>query len=175
MAVETSFNFNRGTFVPFAQRSRGGESGAVGTVAIDEQITGAAGGGAATLNIDMGKTEFGFRILYVPTFIGVRDNLATAENVSFSWVATGNKRLPGTATFAQNIVSTQVSGVNLGLADTSGMLIEGREIADARILRFVWETNTDTKIYHVHVFGTAYDLEWIEKYGVIGPVLEGIR
>jgi hypothetical protein len=43
------------------------------------------------------------------------------------------------------------------------------------VLTALWETNTDTKTYHLHGFGYAYDLEILERSGRLEGAVLGAR
>ncbi len=175
MTVEVERFLSSGDFVPFHQKVRGGVEGAVGSLACDFEATGDGSGGSVWINVSAADIEFGFRYLFVPTFVFTRDTLASAANISFGWVGTSNRRLQVLESYAQTLVAIAASGVNHAKADPSGIVIEGRTRAQGRIMRIAWPTNTNTFVYHVHVFGTMFDAELIEKQGSIHSLLTGIR
>lgn len=163
------------TFVPFHQKLRGGESwrAPVGTVEFDATATGAAGGGTVALTVRDRIDTWGFRQLYVPLLFLVRDNLAAVESVLIIWEALGNRRLR-----AQNhdvVTTVRSSGINVARFPISGILIEPDQPIIADIVSVIWETNTDTIIYHLHGLMAVYDLEIIERYGSVEALMETLR
>lgn len=177
MAVSTNVKVEDGLFVPFHTARRGGPMGdePVGTLAVDAGATGAAGGGTVQAAITMNVEEFGFRMIYIPTQIAIRDNLASAEVVSFSYEQAGNKRL-NTNTTLRVVMTASAQSQNTGLVDGASVPIESVfSVEDGRVLLALWDTNTDTKAYHMHVFGFCFDAELIARRGGIGPLMSGIR
>lgn len=174
MAVVATALVSDGVFTPFRTTKRGGEGGQdpVGTLYVDAGATGAAGGGTVLLTIAMSAVEFGFSLLWVPTLITISDNLAAAEDVQFGWQATGNDRI---STFmATTVPMLRAAGINAGQQVQTGMLIDGFG-SDLAIMSVTWDTNTDTKIYHLHVFGPVYDGELLAKGDKIPELLAGLR
>lgn len=174
MAVDTTVFVSAGLYVPYQTRYRGIGTGPVGTVYVDGTATGAAGGGTVTLSIAMRAIEFGFKVLWIPTQVSVRDTLASAEVVEFVFDAAGNLRLDS-AVVIPAVTVAMAQGGNSVLLDIGGIPIEGVTQAQGNVLRAVWATNTDTKAYHVHAFGPVYDMESMAKSGVLPDLMAGIR
>lgn len=175
MAVVANAFVSAGLFVPFRTAKRGGDNGsdAVGTLSVDANATGAAGGGTVTITINMTKSEFGFRCLWVPTIMVVSDDLAAAEVVEMAFSAGGNERLSTSLTQAQLLVAG--GSQNAGNAYDSAVLIDPDQVVAAEVLRAVWSTNTDTKGYHFHVYGPVFDGELLALNNSIGDLLAGLR
>lgn len=175
MAVDTTVTVaGGGLYVPFRTPIRAGPLGnqPVGTLNVDANATGAAGGGTVTLRITMDVEEFGFRPIWCPTRVSVSDNLATAEAMELLYIATGNERLR--ANIGEVVVTVAVSGSNVGLAEGLPVPIQPN-VAAGEIMRATWDTNTDTKIYHLHVFGPVFDAELLAREGEVADLLAGIR
>lgn len=175
MAVVATAKVSDGLFVPFRTTSRGGGNGRdpVGTLYVDAGATGAAGGGTVEVNIGMNAEEFGFPILWVPTVVAISDNLAAAEDVLFGWQATGNER---TNTFMGIVVAMlRAAAINAGQNVQTGMLLDGFGSTDGAVMSATWDTNTDTKTYHLHVFGPVWDGQLIAKGGRVPEMLAGLR
>lgn len=163
----------QGEYVPFHTAGRGGRNGLVGTLGVDAQATGDAGGGSVTLNLNMRREEFGFPILWVPTVVSLFDNLATAENVIGKFESAGNRRLD----FGLRQIATmvQVGADNVGIIENVTVPIEGIGIASARVYQAFWASNVDTKAYHLHMFGAVFDLQVIARLGEIDLLAAGMR
>lgn len=177
MTVSTNVKVEDGHYVPFHTRWRGGPGGdePVGSLAVDAGATGAAGGGTVSAGITMNAEEFGFRMIWIPTQIYIRDNLATAEDMSFSYEQAGNRRLNTNSTL-RVLMTASAQSQNTGLVDGASIPIEPLvATTDGRCMVAIWDTNTDTKSYHLHVFGFAFDMELIARKGGIGPLMSGIR
>lgn len=177
MAVTTTSFASAGRYEPFHVVGRAGGDGRdpVGTLFIDANATGDATGGAVTINIAMGMNDFGFRMMFVPTFVSVQDALAAAEVMEFLYTSGGNKRI--TANVSQHILGIRggPSDVDVHVVTQLAMLIEPFTVAAADIMSARWATNTDTKAYHMHVFGVCYDAEVIAKEGGIPDLVAGLR
>lgn len=174
MAVSTSTLVQNGLYVPYHSKYRGAHTTPVGTLYIDAGATGAAGGGTVTVAIAMRSQEFGFRLIWIPTHVSVRDNLATAEIVQFVIDANGNRRT-SSAIVIPAVTVRDTSGENSILIDIGAIPLEGGSVAPADVLRAVWGTNTDTIGYHVHAFGPVYDLEQMAEIGDVPELMAGIR
>lgn len=175
MAVSTNVNVRDGIFTPYHQARRTLLNGLVGTLYVDAGSTGAAGGGTHGINIRMRREEFGFPILWVPTLIGVQDNLASAEVVELTYQGSGNRRLIAGAGLREAVTTVATAvGNNVGQMANVTLPIEGRG-PDNAILSATWATNTDTKLYHLHVFGPVYDLQVISRLGYLDEVAAGLR
>lgn len=173
MAVSTTTAVSGGLYVPFHQKSRGDGYTPVGTLYVDGGATGAAGGGTVSIAISMRALEFGFRLAWVITQMSISDNLGTAEVVELSYQAAGNRRINSAIVFAQ---STLDAGAQDGaLLEIGAIPIEGVSQTQGDVFKAQWQTNTDTKSYHLHAFGPVYDLELIAQSGRVPPLLAGIR
>ncbi len=176
MAVSTSVKVEDGLFVPFHTEVRGGLYGdkPVGTLYVDAGATGAAGGGSVQAIISMNVLEFGFRLLWLPLSMQLQDNLATPENVQLTYFAVDNRRLSAQVNDNVVMVASAVS-TNLGIPGMPVLPIEGVGVGDGNVLRALWDTNTDAKVYHFHAFGPVYDLELMARQGEVSELLAGIR
>lgn len=174
MATLTIVNMEDQLYVPLHSRVPGGDDGKspVGTVSIDMGTVGDATGGLARAQLKMRRIEFGFRPIIVPTLITVQDNLAAVGVVEVEY-SQSQWRL-GTST---NLVVTTVAGPNINQVSVplNGMVFEVEPQAVTEVLLVSWATNTDTKIYHCHIFGAVFDAEVIEQRGSISELLAGVR
>lgn len=177
MAVTGTIAVENSLYTPFQTRMRGGAYGEepVGTLSVDGVVTGAAGGGTAKINITMKRIEFGMVVMFVPTIVVLRDGLATAEDVQFNWVNSGNIRTNVEFLVRVEMVDTIVTQINAGKVDPAGILIEGVDQTERFIAQVSWATNTDTIVYELHMFGLIYDAEVIAKRGGISQLMAGIR
>lgn len=162
-----------GLYVPYHTGGRGRYSGLVGMLGMDANATGLAGGGSVTISITASKDAFGFPFTWVPTFIGVDDNLAAAEEVRVSYNGDGNRLLAFSP--AQNALSVRSGSQNTGVFSNLAIPIEPDGEDPVGILTAVWPTNTDTKLYHLHVFGPVYDMQVIARNYEITEMLAGLR
>ncbi len=177
MAVSTDTDMANGHYVPFRTERRGGDRGdrPVGTLFADGNAIGAAGGGTVEVGLTMGRQPFGFRIMFVPTIIAVRDNLASLENVNFIYALTNNSRLPAGTNVDENIVPITSGGIQVGRVIGVAFLIEPEEDAPGLVMRATWATNTDGKAYHLHTYGVVYDAEIMTGYGQVPDLVGGLR
>lgn len=179
MAIDVSTLVSSGKFVPFRTARRGGRYGKdpVGTLFIDAGATGAAGGGTVTLRIAMARIEFGFHPLFVPTVINTFDTLATPEEVQLFYDSAGNERVvDGSSGIRQTELAVAGASSNDLVFTVPGFVIEPDQVAAADVLDFVWATNTDTILYHAHVFGMLFDAEIIAREeSEISELLMGVR
>ncbi len=178
MAVSTNNDIGTlGRYVPYRTPERAGEDGGdpVGTLSIAATATGAAGGGTVTVVIRMRRTEFGFRLIWVPTYISVVDNLATAEVVLLGAFGNpNNERLAGA--MRQSVLPLAGAGaLNVGSFTQLGVAVEPETETISTVLTGEWSTNTDTKVYFVHAYGVCYDAEVIAREGRISELLAGLR
>lgn len=176
VTVTVAMDADEAAFVPYRIPQRGGDRGTspVGTVNVDAQVVGAAGGGQADVLISASQDMWGFRPVIVPVVVSFSDNLATAENVLFFYNADGNERL--VAAVGQIVVMTTVLGTNAGLPQTSSIPITPDVIGSgAAVMKASWASNVDTKVYHMHVFAAVYDREVLARTGEIPDFLAGIR
>lgn len=162
-----------GLYVPYHATNRGQSNGLVGTLQVNAEATGTATGGAVTIQVNMRREEFGFPLIWVPTIITARDNLATAEGIFFQYSSVGNRRLNSSLT--ETVLALAVAGVNAAVMPNASVPIEGVDAVQAAVFEVLWATNTDTKIYHAHIFGPVYDLQVISRGGLIEPLLAGLR
>lgn len=175
MAVTSNTRLNSGVYTELKQIIRGGRerSKPVATAMVEGEATGAAGGGLVTVNITVTNDEFGFRAILVPVAVFTNDNLATPEVVQVAWPSAQNKRMQQNV--SQAFTPLRVNSINLGKVEASGMLIEPFISAASSIVRAVWATNTDTKVYNLAALFMVYDLEMMEREGEVGALMEGIR
>ncbi len=177
MAIDsTVFLSAIGLFVPFRTAQRGGKEGAdpVGTVMIDAGVTGAAGGGTVRLSVAGTGTEFGFPMLWVPTMISTQDNLSAAEVVTLLWRNEGNDRLNTVIQEARLAVAG--ADFNIMVPNQLGILIDPSGLrVNTNLIQALWSTNTDTKTYHLHVYGPVYDAQLIARGGIVPELLAGLR
>lgn len=175
MSISTTLKAEDGLYVPFRTGKRGGYLGGdpVGTLSLDSEVTGNATGGTAALLLTMNRDEFGFPIIFVPTFVSTRDNLAAPEVVRLAYVTAGNERISGD--IEQHVLPLAgASALNVGNFDSIGIPIEGFG-EDLRVGQITWSSNVDTKVYHGHWFGYCFDAQLIAREGRIGELLAGIR
>lgn len=176
MAITFTLNAEDGEFVPFHTAVRGGPEGMdpVGTLSVDGGGAGDSSGDPTDIQILFRATMFGFRALFIPTQMVVSDNLAAAEVVAVSYVLTGNRRVNGS--LLENVVTIAgPQASNVGVAELAGLPIEGTDEVNRLALQATWSTNTNLKLYHLHVFGPVFDLEVVERHGQISELLSGIR
>ncbi len=148
-----------GLYVPFRGFDR--EAGMVGTLAIDAEATGDAGGGAVTILITMARIEFGFHPIYVPTRVSSFDTLTTPEVVMFQFDPAGNERIDESLREADLAVAG--FGGSSATFDKLGVTVEPILEASTSVLVFQWTTNENTKAYHGHIFGVVYDGEALAR------------
>ncbi len=166
---------DNGLFVPWRTAKRGGRDGGepVGTLSIDGGAVGDATAGTFALRITANREEFGFPGIFVPTHMTIRDNLASAEVVRLAYVTAGNERLNGD--IEQHVLAIAgAAGLNVASFGNVGIPIEFFGV-NTVIMQASWSTNTDTKVYHFHVFGYMFDAQIIAREGRIGELLAGIR
>ncbi len=177
MAVTVSIEAATGLFVPYRTAHRGGPDGSdpVGTLAINAEAVGAAGGGVVNIFIVMNAEEFGFPLIYLPTAIEVSDNLATAEVVYFAYTSDGNDRLQTSWQEAITTVAEGVNSRNLGFVKSTSIPIDSDGVSNRRVLNAAWPTNTDTKVYHLHTFGPVWDGQLLAKAERLPEMLAGLR
>lgn len=173
MAVDTTVFVANGLYTPFQTKKRGANGSPVGTLYVDVGAAGAAGGGTVTAALAMRRIEFGMVIAWIVTGMAVSDTLVTAEAVQLAFFRQGNVRLASEIVFSALPVA--VSGQNAVGVEPMAVPIEGVNQTQADIFKAIWSTNTDTKGYHVHLFGPVYDLELIAKSGYVPDLLAGIR
>lgn len=173
MAISVLRSAEAGNFVPFHTLNRGGDNGLVGTFFVDAEVTGDSGGGGVTLRQGLGRNDLGFPWLWVPTIVASRDNLATAEVVTFIYDLTNNRRL--SASLHETKLALQAGAVNAALMENTSVPIEPDSDVSAEVFDVIWQTNTDTKIYHLHMFGPVYDLQLIAAGGHVDEFAAGLR
>jgi len=174
VAVATTRFVNAsGLYVPYHQARRATESGLVGTLDVDAEATGAAGGGEVSITIAMRREEFGFPLLWVPTKVSSRDNLAAAEEVAIFFISAGNRRLSDNV--FEVLLAVRQGTTDAAVMENIAIPIEGVSETQQGVLGATWSTNTDTKTYHLHAFGPVYDLQLIARLGLVDPMLAGIR
>ncbi len=161
-----------GLYTPYHTRERGGADGLVGTLYVDGAAVGDATGGALTIQIRMRRQEFGFPLIWVPTVIVGSDNLAAAEAIQFSYDSTGNRRIDGG--LVQTVLAVR-SIDNAAVMQNVSVPIEGVSDAQAVVFGTIWPSNTDTKVYHLHMFGPVFDLQVIARQGDVDVLLAGMR
>lgn len=175
MTVTVTRNVSSGSdgYVPWHTASRDSNAGLVGTLAFNAEATGDSGGGTVKILLRMRREEFGFPILWVPTQVTTIDNLATAEDVIVTYETAGNRRL--STSFQQIVQMRQVLSTNAGAVENVVIPIEGVGPGQLDIMQAEWATNTDTKTYHLHMFGPVYDLQMLARLGQIDPIIAGLR
>lgn len=159
-------------YTPYHAGRRGGVLGSdpVGTLMINAEAVGAAGGGSVTVNITMLREAFGFPLMFVPTIVVMSDNLASAEDSTLTFDS------PRFVTALSQVV-TKLSTTNvgnMGQVPNVAVNLEG-DATPRTIIQGVWDTNTDTKVYHIHAFGPVYDMQVIAARGYISDIIAGIR
>lgn len=159
-------------YVPYHTVMRGGPDGMdpVGSLQVNAEATGDAGGGVVNIILSMLRQPFGFPILWAPTMVSATDNLASAEDVALSF---SSGRLITDMQQTITMVATANAG-DLGNAKELGVSLEGRD-AVVTVATATWSTNTDTKSYHLHMFGPVYDLQLIALKGRISDIMAGLR
>lgn len=173
MTVTQTQNVQNNGYVPYHTASRDYENGLVGTLAVNAEATGDGSGGVVNILLRMRREQFGFPLLYVPTQVTLVDNLATAVDVIAGFEPAGNRRL--IANVNQRVAMVQVQSSNMGNLVDVTIPIEGIDNSLRDIFQAQWETNTDSKTYHLHMFGPVYDLQMIARMGHIDPLAAGIR
>lgn len=174
MAVSGTGELLESAYRPWHTMERGADTGVVGVVAVNAEVTGAAGGGTATIHVKAPRNLFGFPYALVPTFLSTSDNLATAEVVSVSIRAGGNRLLSTSLT--QAVLPVVSSGPsNIAVFEHLAVPIEPDQEVSTSIIQALWDTNTDTKVYHVHAFFLVFDLQLIARKGRIPDLLAGLR
>ncbi len=173
MSISQTRDIADGLYVPYHTASRDHENGLVGTLAVNAEATGDGGGGVVVILLRTRREEFGFPLLWVPTQVTLTDNLATAVDVILTMEPAGNRRL--NASMNQRVAMAQVQSANMGNLVDITIPIEGVDETQQNILQAEWETNTNAKTYHVHMFGPVYDLQMIARLGHIDPLVAGIR
>ncbi len=155
MAVASTFLFSTGLYVPFRGVDR--TVSMVGTYFIDLNDAGEAGGGGVVITLTMGRDEFGFHPIFIPTRISTFDDLAAAEEVRVALIATGNERISAALTERRLPIAT-ANGQSAEF-ESLQVPIEPDQLVPAAVLTASWDTNTDTKDYSCKVFGVLYDAE----------------
>ncbi len=148
-------------FVPFSGMNR--YRGAVGTLDLEGDATGAAGGG--TVSITFSQTDvnaLGFRPLYVPKYMSTLDT-ASAEQVRATFAFNGNRRLARSMDVLKLSIARGVNNFAAWPGHDYKLVIEPD--GGGSLIIFTWETNTDTKSYQANVFLVVYDLEALAKSG----------
>ncbi len=173
MAVSEATNVSAGKFTPFRTASRGGDGGGdpVATLHVDAQVTGDGSGGEASINIRMQETEFGFRPIWVTTLITSRDDLAAAEEVTFFFASAGNERLQGN--MQQVELAVRSGSTNVATFDRN-LMIDPDQGVVTQVIGATWPTNTNAKVYHLHVFGFLFDSELVARSGRLSDLLGGL-
>ncbi len=157
MSVSTTrFVSAIGLYTPFRGFDR--EVSAVGTLSLDAALTGDGTGGTITLSLSMERVEFGFHPILLVTRMSSLDGLATAEQVTVEYSSQGNERL-NTDIIETNLPVAGPGSSNIATYSRLGVPIEPNLAAGGDILIARWTTNTDTIVYHLHVFGVVYDAE----------------
>ncbi len=177
MAVNQDRNMAQETtarYVPWHTRGRGEGNGLVGTLSVDALATGDATGGTVAINLRMTREVFGFPMLFVPTIINTKDNLAAAEEVLFIYTPEGNGRL--LSRLEEGVLALDAGGVNTAIMTNTSVPIEGvGSEANLDVFSVVWNTNTNSLAYHLHMFGPVYDLQVIAKLGILDQLAAGLR
>lgn len=173
MSVSSETTVAAADYVPYHTASRGAPDGMVGFLSVDAEVTGAAGGGTAQVTLLAGREVLGFPWTWVPTNIGSQDNLATAEEVAFRYIAAGNRML--TTDIRETQLAIQSNVTNVAKKVDVALPIEPDSLVAVAIFVLNWPTNVDTKVYHLHMAGPVFDMQWIAKQGAISPLLAGIR
>ncbi len=156
MSVSVTRNVSAGLYVPFRGVDR--LVSPVGTLAIDATVTGDASAGTVSIALAMEFDEFGFHPIWIPTRINAIVNNAGVDEVEFTYQPAGNERLSGVLT-EEITTRVTVGGDNVGNAVFLAVPIEPDQKAPADVFTVRWETNTDTKVYHLHLFGVLYDAQ----------------
>lgn len=165
-----------GVFTRYRGVKRGiGQGGPVGTWMVDAGATGDSGGGSVKVNVQMEDIDFGFGAIVVPTLIGTRDSLVAAENVLIVFT-TANERIH-TGGIEDHIIQTRIGSQNRGSLDKVNVALSVDGPGPGTVMIAEWDTNTDTKEYHLHVYGVVYDEEAMARLAndlVISGALAGI-
>jgi len=175
MSIVQTGNLTGGLFVPYMQMPRGGkEHGSpVGTIHQEIVATGDGSGGGVTIQVRATRTMFGFRALFIPTWVAVRDGQAAVGPVELIWTSLGNRRL---SLGLRDVVTTvRISGTNLVRLSSVGIVVEPPDDTLRDIIQVAWATNTNAISYVIAVFGVLYDLEILEKYGTLDALITGVR
>lgn len=153
-------------YVPF----RGaGRYGPVGTFSFDGSVTGDGSGGQANVQLQLnGREQFGFKPILLVKEVGLEDNLGTAEDVMV-YADNSSERLSAPMRVVVPMVQHGGSTtLNLGrLPDTRWLLEQTlAQFGDGdatKVLIAQWETNTSSKVYHLHAWGIVFDEEWLAR------------
>ncbi len=175
MSVVAVVSAGEGLYVPFRGVSR--EESPVGTLSVDGEVTGDAGGGSASIVIRATKLMFGFHPLLALTRIQTFDTLATLEANRLLIQSAGNERIDEDYSEVMTPVE-QGTDNNVANAQFLGIPIEPDQSVDSDILTIVWTTNELSDLYHLHAFFMVYDLEALARSpgrGLIDLLIAGIR
>lgn len=142
-----------------------------GTFYKDGEVTGASGGGTASVNISWDATEFGFRPILVVTMAQIQAG-TDPGNVKIDAIDAGTRHSE-TTSFAYdpvNVAGTFFSPEHV----LPRMPIELAEPAESPLvfMRAVFTTNTDLTVYHLHIGGVVYDVEELAAYGGYSKLVE---
>lgn len=174
MSVVTVTQMADQLYVPFRGFDR--EAGMVGTLSVDINVTGDASGGTILGQLNMNFLEFGFHPIWVPTRVGGRDNLATAEEILLSYLQAGNERIA--TDIDEGRLALTINGINRIQFEHLAVPIEPLS-GGGLVLQGFWLSNVDTKLYHIHAFGPIYDAEALargkEKGKTPDLLLGGVR
>lgn len=174
MSVLQVRQLSDGLFVPYRGFDR--EAGIVGTLSVDMEATGDAGGGTMVAQLNMNFLEFGFHPIWVPTRVGSADDQAAATNVLFTYSAAGNQRIQ--TDIDERKLAVIMNGVNRAQYDQLQIPIEPIS-GGGIVMQGFWLANVDTKVYHIHAFGPVYDAEALARGKTKGKtpdlLLAGVR
>jgi len=176
MSIAVTRSVSAGLFVPFRGVDR--LVSPVGTLSIDAEATGDAGGGTVAITLAMASVEFGFHPIWIPTRIVVINNNGATQEVEIIYLANGNERIQAGLT---EELTTRVTtpGDNVGNASFLAVPIEPDSLAEADVFFVRWSANVDTKVYELHMFGVLYDAQAMaqqkEKGSRVDLFMAGVR
>lgn len=161
MSVVVDVSVTAGRFVPFRGVNRA--TGPVASVHVNAEGTGDGSGGSMRINIQMAGLNFGFHSVLVPTRVQVHDNLAAVEVVQLLLASGGNERL--TSSLIEHKLTVRSGALNAVDFEHLSVPMEAAltQLTEEDAVSAVWQTNTNAKVYHVHLFAIVYDGEAIAR------------
>ncbi len=160
MSVVGTVDLSAGLYVPFRGVSR--EKSPVGTLSVNGEVTGDAGGGTATINFTATREMFGFHPMLALTRWNTVDQLATIVAVRFILQNEGNERVDEDYSEA-TLPIEQGTDLNSANAAFLGVPIEPDQVSATNIATVIWATNEDGDLYHSHMFFLVYDLQALAR------------
>lgn len=175
MAVDTATVVSAGDFTPFRTGFRGGVDAAdpVGTLFVDAEAVGDGSGGTVIIRVQVVQDVLGFPMIWVPTTIVISDNLAAAETVLVRLSRVGNARV--SSDMFTVVTPVRAVSVNATIIPNLVLPIEPDQNSASDVLQATWATNTNVKVYHVHVLGPVFDRQLMAMGEKVHDLVAGIR